>query len=69
MNFEPCASGRVSLLSSNIGRRSGRIEIEDSDRGPKVTIQPTEPGPDGAPQEPIAYQLPNWGEFCVLTSG
>src|SRR5207237_5301977 len=51
--------------AAELGESAGRVELEDSDRGPKVTIQPTEPGPDGAPQEPVAYQLPRRTRLLV----
>jgi DNA-directed RNA polymerase subunit beta' len=44
---------------------AGRVEVEDTDRGPKLTINPSEPGPDGAPQEPIAIQLPRRTRLLV----
>ena len=36
----------------------GRVEIELTDRGPKVTIDPTELTADGEAAEPVEYQLP-----------
>ena len=44
------------------------IEIEPSDRGPKVTIHPTEVGQDGELEDPIEYQLPRRTRLLV-TSG
>jgi DNA-directed RNA polymerase subunit beta' len=36
----------------------GRVEIEETDRGPKVTIQPEGTNEDGEPLAPKDYQLP-----------
>ncbi|MDQ3670516.1 MAG: DNA-directed RNA polymerase subunit beta' [Actinomycetota bacterium] len=37
---------------------SGRVEVEGTERGPKVTVHPTETDENGEPMEPVAYQLP-----------
>src|SRR5689334_1645311 len=44
--------------AAKLAEVGGKVEIEDTDRGAKVTIQPTELGPDGELPEPVAYQLP-----------
>jgi DNA-directed RNA polymerase subunit beta' len=36
----------------------GRVELEDTERGPKVTIHTDEVDENGEPLEPVAYQLP-----------
>ena len=36
----------------------GRVEIEQTERGPKVSIHPTEVGADGELADPVEYQLP-----------
>jgi DNA-directed RNA polymerase subunit beta' len=45
---------------------SGRIEREDTDRGPKVTIFP-DPDDDGVAAEPVAIQLPRRTRVLVET--
>jgi len=44
---------------------AGRIELEQTDRGPKIAIVPTELGADGEPQEPVEYQLPRRTRLLV----
>ncbi len=46
----------------------GRIEIEQTERGPKVSVVPTELGKDGDLVEPVEYQLPRRTRMLV-TSG
>jgi DNA-directed RNA polymerase subunit beta' len=43
----------------------GRIELEQTERGPKVTIVPTELGKDGELAEPIEIQLPRRTRLLV----
>jgi DNA-directed RNA polymerase subunit beta' len=43
----------------------GRIEIELSERGPKITIVPTELNADGEPADPVEYQLPRRTRLLV----
>jgi DNA-directed RNA polymerase subunit beta' len=43
----------------------GRVEIEETDRGPKVTIHPDGTGEDGAPLAPKDYQLPRRTRLLV----
>jgi DNA-directed RNA polymerase subunit beta' len=43
----------------------GRVEIEQTERGPKLTIHPTELGPDGELADPIEYQLPRRTRLLV----
>jgi DNA-directed RNA polymerase subunit beta' len=43
----------------------GRVEIEQSERGPKVTIVPTELGKGGELGEPVEYQLPRRTRLLV----
>jgi DNA-directed RNA polymerase subunit beta' len=44
--------------AAKLSEVAGKVEFEDTDRGAKITIQPTELGPDGELPEPVAYQLP-----------
>jgi DNA-directed RNA polymerase subunit beta' len=43
----------------------GRIEIEQTERGPKITVNPTEVGKDGELVDPIEYQLPRRTRLLV----
>ncbi len=43
----------------------GRVELEQTERGPKITIHPTEVGPDGELAEPVEYQLPRRTRLLV----
>ncbi len=43
----------------------GRIEIEQTERGPKITINPTEVGKDGELADPVEYQLPRRTRLLV----
>jgi DNA-directed RNA polymerase subunit beta' len=45
----------------------GRIEIENTERGPKVSIVPTELGPDGELGDPVEYQLPRRTRLLVAS--
>ncbi|HZT91606.1 MAG TPA: DNA-directed RNA polymerase subunit beta' [Gaiellaceae bacterium] len=43
----------------------GRVEIENTERGPKLTIHPTSVGPDGELPDPVEYQLPRRTRLLV----
>jgi DNA-directed RNA polymerase subunit beta' len=43
----------------------GRVEIEPTERGPKISIHPTEVGKDGELAEPVEYQLPRRTRLLV----
>ena len=43
----------------------GRIEVEQTERGPKVSVVPTELGPDGELLDPVEYQLPRRTRLLV----
>ena len=43
----------------------GRVELEQTERGPKIKIHPTEVGPEGELAEPIEYQLPRRTRLLV----
>jgi DNA-directed RNA polymerase subunit beta' len=43
----------------------GRIEIEQTERGPKISVIPTELGKDGELTEPVEYQLPRRTRLLV----
>jgi DNA-directed RNA polymerase subunit beta' len=43
----------------------GRIEVELTERGPKVTIHPTAVGPDGELADPVEVQLPRRTRLLV----
>src|SRR5690242_13068200 len=43
----------------------GRVEVEMTERGPKVTIVPTEVGANGELGDPVEYQLPRRTRLLV----
>jgi len=43
----------------------GRIEIEQTERGPKISVIPTELGKDGELTDPVEYQLPRRTRLLV----
>ena len=43
----------------------GRVEVEQTERGPKLTVHPTEVGPEGELADPIEYQLPRRTRLLV----
>ena len=43
----------------------GRVELEQTERGPKIKIHPTELGADGELAEPVEYQLPRRTRLLV----
>jgi DNA-directed RNA polymerase subunit beta' len=43
----------------------GKIGVEQTERGPKITIEPTEVGADGELADPIEYQLPRRTRLLV----
>src|SRR5437763_15849547 len=44
---------------------SGKVEIENTERGPKIAIVPTELGKDGELGDPVEYQLPRRTRLLV----
>ena len=51
--------------AATLAEVAGRVEIEQTERGPKVTSIPTELGKDGELAEPIEYQLPRRTRLLV----
>ncbi|MGH3002933.1 MAG: DNA-directed RNA polymerase subunit beta', partial [Gaiellaceae bacterium] len=51
--------------AASLAEVAGRIEIEQTERGPKVSIHPTEVGPDGELADPIEVQLPRRTRLLV----
>ncbi len=43
----------------------GRVDVEQTERGPKLTINPTEVGDDGELADPVEYQLPRRTRLLV----
>ncbi|HEX4526922.1 MAG TPA: DNA-directed RNA polymerase subunit beta' [Gaiellaceae bacterium] len=43
----------------------GRVELEQTERGPKISIHPTEVGKDGELADPVEYQLPRRTRLLV----
>jgi DNA-directed RNA polymerase subunit beta' len=48
-----------------LAETAGRVEIEMTERGPKVSIVPTEVGPNGELGDPVEYQLPRRTRLLV----
>ena len=53
--------------AATLAEIAGRIEIEKTERGPKVSVVPTELGPEGELADPIEYQLPRRTRLLVTT--
>ena len=48
-----------------LAEAGGRVEIEQTERGPKIAIHPTEVGKDGELADPVEYQLPRRTRLLV----
>ncbi|MFL5921696.1 MAG: DNA-directed RNA polymerase subunit beta', partial [Gaiellaceae bacterium] len=44
--------------AAKLAETGGKVEVEDTERGPKITIHTDEVDENGEPLEPVAYQLP-----------
>jgi DNA-directed RNA polymerase subunit beta' len=44
--------------AAKLAEEGGKVELEDTERGPKITIHTDEVDENGEPLEPVAYQLP-----------
>jgi DNA-directed RNA polymerase subunit beta' len=53
--------------AARLAELGGRVEIEDTDRGPKVTIHPSGTDEDGEPLAPKEYQLPRRTRLLVAS--
>ena len=51
--------------AATLAEVGGRVEVEDTDRGPKVTIVPDGVDEDGEPLQPKEYQLPRRTRLLV----
>jgi len=51
--------------AATLAESGGRVEVEQTERGPKLTLVPTELGPGGELAEPIEYQLPRRTRLLV----
>jgi DNA-directed RNA polymerase subunit beta' len=51
--------------AATLAEVSGKVEIEQTERGPKVSVVPDGAGPDGEPLEPVSYQLPRRTRLLV----
>ncbi|MDX6484102.1 MAG: DNA-directed polymerase subunit beta, partial [Gaiellaceae bacterium] len=51
--------------AATLAETNGRVEVEETDRGPKLTIHPDGVDEDGEPFEPKAYQLPRRTRLLV----
>jgi DNA-directed RNA polymerase subunit beta' len=51
--------------AATLAEVGGRVEIEQTERGPKVAIHPTEVGPEGELADPVEYQLPRRTRLLV----
>jgi DNA-directed RNA polymerase subunit beta' len=53
--------------AATLAQVGGRVEIEETDRGPKVTIVPDGVDEDGEPLQPKEYQLPRRTRLLVAS--
>jgi DNA-directed RNA polymerase subunit beta' len=53
--------------AATLAQVGGRVEIEETDRGPKVTILPDGVDEDGEPLQPKEYQLPRRTRLLVAS--
>ena len=53
--------------AATLAEIGGRVEIEQTERGPKLQVVPTELGPDGDLADPVEYQLPRRTRLLVST--
>jgi DNA-directed RNA polymerase subunit beta' len=51
--------------AATLAEIGGRVELEQNERGFKITVVPTELGKDGEPEEPVEYQLPRRTRLLV----
>ncbi len=51
--------------AATLAETGGRIEVEQTERGPKLTLVPTELGPNGELGDPVEYQLPRRTRLLV----
>jgi DNA-directed RNA polymerase subunit beta' len=52
--------------AAKLAEVGGTVKIEDTERGPKVSIITDEKGEDGEPLEPVSYQLPRRTRVLVV---
>jgi DNA-directed RNA polymerase subunit beta' len=53
--------------AAKLAEVGGRVEVEETDRGPKVTIHPSGKDEDGEPLAPKEYQLPRRTRLLVAS--
>jgi DNA-directed RNA polymerase subunit beta' len=53
--------------AAKLAELGGKVTVEDTDRGPKVTIDPEALDEDGEPIEPVSYLLPRRTRVLVRT--
>ena len=51
--------------AAKLAEIGGKVELEDTDRGPKITILTDEVDENGEPLEPVSYQLPRRTRILV----
>src|SRR5437764_1001420 len=51
--------------AAQLAEIGGTIDIEETERGPKISIHPTEVGKDGELADPVEYQLPRRTRLLV----
>ena len=51
--------------AATLAEVGGTVELEQTERGPKITITPTEVGPNGELGDPVEYQLPRRTRLLV----
>jgi DNA-directed RNA polymerase subunit beta' len=52
--------------AAKLAEVGGTVKIEDTERGPKISIVTDEVGEDGEPVEPVSYQLPRRTRVLVV---
>jgi DNA-directed RNA polymerase subunit beta' len=51
--------------AAKLAETGGKVELEDTDRGPKITIHTDEVDENGEPLEPVSFQLPRRTRILV----
>jgi len=54
--------------AATLAEVGGRVEVEQTERGPKVTVVPTELGKNGELADPVEYQLPRRTRLLVTNA-
>ena len=55
--------------AATLAELGGKVELEDTERGPRITIHTDEVDENGEPLEPVAYALPRRTRILVENAG